>query len=103
MLKIKQQKWRRGVRLLLKAGFVAGVCFLLFGVWFGLSRGAGAEDGSLLVFCRVCRDFDAGDAMLMANGEVIEYGGDGDDGDGVVVGKVIAKLSVRGFKYEVSE
>lgn len=100
MLKIKQQKWRMGVRLLLRAGFVGGVWFVLFGVLLGLSRGVGSEDGSLLLFCRICRDYGAGDVIVMSDGSVVEYG---DSVSGVMVGKMIAKLSVRGFGREVSE
>ena len=100
MLRIKQKRWRMGVRLLFKTVSVGSVLFAMFGVIFGLSKGVDGDDGSLLLFCRVCRDYSAGDVMLMQDGRTVEYG---ENEGGVVAGKVIAKLSVRGFTSEVSE
>ena len=94
MLKIKEQKWRGWVRLLLKVAFVALTAYVLFGIMFGVTRGNGNADGDLLLFCRVCRDYEVGDMLLMMNGETRIYG---DDYSGEIRGKVMAELSVRGF------
>lgn len=100
MLKIKQKYWRRGVRLILKMIFVVVVLFVLYGVVFGVSRGVGANDGSLLLFCRVCREYGAGDVVVVANGEAVEYE---DNNEDEVIGKMIAKLTVRGFESELNK
>lgn len=94
MLKIKEQKWRGWVRLLLKGAFIAWTGYVLFGILFGVMRGYGNADGDLLLFCRVCRDYGAGDVLLMMDGETFAYG---DDYSGEIRGKVIAELSIRGF------
>ena len=100
MLKIKQKKGRGWGRLFSKICVLMALFFLLFGVLFGLTRGSGLFDGDLVLFCRVCKDFAIGDALLMSDGSIMEYG---DVDGGLVVGKVIAKLSVRGFIHETCE
>ena len=100
MLKIKQKYWRRGVRLILKMIFVVVVLSVLYGVVFGVSRGVGVNDGSLLLFCRVCREYGAGDVVVVANGEAVEY--EDSNGD-EVIGKMIAKLTIRGFESELNK
>ena len=100
MLKIKRRAWRGWARLGVKALFIAGMTYALFGVLFGISRGVGVADGSLLFYCRICKEYMAGDVLLMNDGRCVEYeSGDG----GLVAGKIIAQLSVRRFAYEVSE
>ena len=91
MLKIKQKYWRRGVRLILKMIFVVVVLFVLYGVVFGVSRGVGAN---------VCREYGAGDVVVVTNGEAVEY--EDNNGD-EVIGKMIAKLTVRGFESELNK
>lgn len=100
MLKIKQNGWREWGRLAAKLGLACGIYYLVFGVLFGLSVGVGRQDGSLLFFCRLCNRYGAGDAVLLKDGELTEYS---DGLDGMVAGKVIAALRVRGFYDEGSE
>ena len=85
---------------MMKVLFVSGSIYLLFGVLFGVARGVGASDGKMLLYCRICRQYVAGDVLLMSDGRCVEYGnGDG----GIVAGKIIAQLGVRNFTYEISE
>lgn len=97
MLKIKQNKWRGWGRLFLKIGALIGIFYVLFGVLFGVARCRGEMDGDLALYCRICREYEIGDAILLADNTVVEYG---ETDGGVVAGKVIAKLSVRGFVDE---
>ena len=53
-----------------------------------------------MLFCRVCREYSAGDVVVVANGEAVEY--EDNDGD-EVIGKMIAKLTVRGFESELNK
>ncbi|MCR4753303.1 MAG: hypothetical protein K5837_02690 [Candidatus Saccharibacteria bacterium] len=100
MLKIRSEAWRGWARLATKALFVSGSIYLVFGVLFGVARGVGASDGKIILYCRVCGRYVAGDVLLMSDGRCVEYGnGDG----GMVAGKVIAQLGVRNFTYEISE
>lgn len=100
MLKIKQKKGREWARLFLKSCASVGIYYLMFGLLFGLARGVDAQDGDLMLFCRVCKNYVAGDTLLMTDGRMMEY--EKVDG-GLVAGKVIAILSVRGFVDETSE
>jgi len=97
MLKIKQKRGRAWARLFLKTCLVTAIFYLVFGVLFGVKLGVGNSDGSIVMFCRVCRDYAAGDSLVMQNGELIEYG---DEHGGLVAGKVIASLRIRGFNSE---
>lgn len=97
MLKIKQKIGRSWARLSLKICFIVAVFYVLFGLLFGLKIGAGNSDGSLVMFCRICRDYAAGDVIVMEDGELREYG---EGSGGLVAGKIIASLRVRGFYNE---
>jgi len=96
MLKIKQKKWRGWARLFGKFCLVVCAYYVMFGVLFGVARGVGAQDGGLVVFCRMCKGYSEGDAVLIESGELAEFG---DLNGGVVAGKVVAIISVRGFLY----
>lgn len=100
MLKIKRKKWRGWGRLFLKSGLIACVFYILFGVLFGVTRCVGEMDGDLVLFCRICKEYRIGDVMLMDNGVVSEFG---QERGGTILGKVIARLSVRGFIDEGGE
>ena len=100
MLKIRKRAWRGWARLGEKAIFIVGMLYLLFGVVFGVSRGVGAADGGVILFCRVCRRYVAGDILLMSDGRSIEYG---DGNGGLVAGKIIAQLNIRNFRHEIDE
>ena len=100
MLKIKQKRGRAWARLLLRIGFTSAVFYMMFGVLFGITMGTGGEDGNVVMFCRVCRDYAAGDLLVMRDGELVEYG---DGHGGLVAGKAIASLRIRGFSNENDE
>lgn len=94
MLKIKPNRRREWARLFLKTALLCGLLYLLFGILFGVARCVGRLDGDLILYCRVCREYSSNDLIVMKTGDVVEY--DEIDG-GLVAGKVIARLSVRGF------
>ncbi|MBP5656162.1 hypothetical protein J6X15_01090, partial [Candidatus Saccharibacteria bacterium] len=99
---IKRKKWRGWGRLFLKSGLIACVFYILFGVLFGVTRCVGEMDGDLVLFCRICKEYRIGDVMLMDDGVVSKFGQEKERG-GTILGKVIARLSVRGFMDESSE
>ena len=72
--------------------------YLMFGVLFGIKIGKGNSDGSIVMFCRICSNYAAGDLLVMRDGELMEYGDN--DNNKMVAGKVIASLRIRGFYYE---
>lgn len=101
-MRIRRNYWKGWVRLVAKAVVVAGIWYGMFGIWFGVQRVSGNEilnDGDLIVYCRIGCDYKEGDLAVTDGGIIIRIG----DVDKVnLAGKVIARLSVRGF-YEDSE
>ena len=100
MLKIKANRRREWARLFLKISIFCGLLYVLFGVLFGVARCAGELDGDLALYCRVCNDYSDSDMIVMKDGSVVGYG---EMNGGLVAGKMIARLSVRGFNDARSE
>ncbi len=98
MLKIKRRKGREWARLFLKALFAVNIFYVMFGVVFGIERGVGKIDGDLVLFCRVCRNYGTNDLLLMDSGDAVMYD---NAKDGIVKGKIIARVCVRGLAHEV--
>lgn len=96
-MKIRRNAWRGWVRLGFKAAIVAGVLYVLFGLWFGVWRINSNEimhEGDLVLFCRIGNNYRAGDLVILEDGELLRVG---DASNKRVLGKVIARLSVRNF------
>ena len=96
-MKIRRNAWRGWARLGVKLVVVAGLAYLMFGCWYGVGRVSGGEilsDGDLVLFFRLTKDYQAGDVLMMADGSAARVG---EAREGKVLGKIIARLSVRNF------
>ncbi len=96
-MKIRRNAWRGWVRLGFKMVAVIGFLYGLFGLWFGVERVRDNEimhEGDLVLFCRIGNHYGAGDLLVLEDGSLLRVG---DVSNKRVLGKVVARLSVRNF------